>query len=164
MPPLISTALSTLVGAPRQRVWRALTDPAEILRWDEDALGLLETAGGHPEVGREIRWRYRIGSGMTVLRERPLEVLPGERLRSELATSLLRMEQVYTLAEDAVDPGRTRLGLRLVVSNVVPVVGGSLDRFAVRRLAARLVDRRLRSAQKWCENPPAHAAQVSAKS
>jgi hypothetical protein len=36
----------------------------------------------------------------------------------------------------------------------VPVVGGELDRFDVRRLAAEMVDRNLRSIQKWCENHP----------
>jgi hypothetical protein len=151
---LISTALSTLVGAARDRVWRALTDPAEIVRWDEDAVELLDAAGEYPLTGREVRWRYRLGSVVTVLRERPVELVPGERLRSELASSLLRMEQVYTVADDPTDPARTRLSLRLSVANAVPTVGGSLDRFAVRRLAAQLVDRRLRAAQKWCENPP----------
>jgi len=39
-----------------------------------------------------------------------------------------------------------------VAANSLPVVGGLLDRFAVRRLAAGIVDTKLRSLQKWCEN------------
>jgi hypothetical protein len=40
----------------------------------------------------------------------------------------------------------------LVAENSIPIVGGLLDRFAVRRLAAQIVDSKLRSLQKWCEN------------
>jgi hypothetical protein len=43
--------------------------------------------------------------------------------------------------------------LKLVASNSMPVVGGALDRFAVRRLAAEFIDAKLRGVQRWCEAP-----------
>jgi hypothetical protein len=49
-------------------------------------------------------------------------------------------------------PDRTRLSLRVVASNSTPVVGGSMDRFEIRRLSTELIDSRLRAVQKWCEN------------
>jgi hypothetical protein len=67
---------------------------------------------------------------------------------------LFRFDETFTLGAEIGDPERTRLHLKLIAANSVPVVGGLLDRFAVRRLAAELVDRKLRSIQKWCENQP----------
>ncbi len=59
---------------------------------------------------------------------------------------------MYTLADELEAPERTRLSLRVVASNSAPVVGGTMDRFAIRRLSAELIDTRLRAVQKWCEN------------
>ncbi len=148
---MITTALSTVVGAPRSRVWRALTHPAEIVRWDERAVQLLEPAEAALQPGRVLRWRYRLGGVPLELREEILDLLPEERLHSAAQLGLLRFEQTFTLADDAADPARTRLGLRLVAESAVPVVGGLLDRFAVRRQTADFVDARLRALQKWCE-------------
>jgi hypothetical protein len=89
-----------------------------------------------------------------VLRDRLVEVVPQERLRSAIALGLFRFDQTYSLAREKGEAGRTRVTLKLVASNSVPVVGGLLDRFAVRRLAAELVDARLRALQKWCEDHP----------
>ena len=148
---MITTALSTVVGAPRSRVWRALTDPAEIVRWDERAVQLLEPAEAALRPGRVLRWRYHLGGVPLELREEILDLLPEERLHSAAQLGLFRFEETFTLADDAADPARTRLGLRLAADNAVPVVGGVLDRFAVRRQAADFVDARLRALQKWCE-------------
>lgn len=148
---MITTALSTLVGAPRNRVWRALTDPAEIVRWDERAVQLLDPVAQPLAPGSVLRWRYLVGGVPRELREEVQDVLAEERLHSVAQLGLFRFEQTVTLSDDAADPGRTRLGLRLTAENAVPVVGGLLDRFSVRRQAADYVDFRLRALQKWCE-------------
>jgi hypothetical protein len=103
-------------------------------------------------VGQRIRWRYRLGTIPVVLRNSPVEVIPGERLRSATALGLFRFEETFTLADEIDDPKRTRLRLKLSAANSLPVVGGLLDRFAVRQMAAEIVDHKLRSVQKWCEN------------
>jgi uncharacterized protein YndB with AHSA1/START domain len=152
---LITIAMSTVVGAARERVWRALTAPDELLGWDERLLAAIDGIDGYPHVGRLARWRYRLGSVPVVLEDHPLEVLPAERLRSQLGFGHLRFDGIWTLAEEngTADP-RTRLALRLVASNSVPVVGGLLDRFGVRELVAQLADNRVRQLQKWCETRP----------
>ena len=149
---MITVAMSTTIDSSRERVWRALTRPGELIRWDERLMELLDPAEDYPSVGRSVRWRYRLGTVPVVLRDDPLEVIPSERLRSALAVGLLRLDETYSLGDEAGDLERTRLTLRLVSNNSVPVVGGLLDRFAVRRLAADFVDNRIRSIQKWCEN------------
>ncbi len=157
---MITTALSTLVGAPRGRVWRALTHPAEIVRWDERAVELLEPVPQPLEAGCVLRWRYLVGGVPLELSEEIRDVVPGERLHAAVQLGLFRFELTFTLSDDAADSARTRLGLRLTAGNAVPVVGGLLDRFSVRRQGADFVDHRLRALQKWCEagDPAAPAA------
>ena len=148
---MITTALSTLVGAPRDRIWRALTDPAEIVRWDERTVQLLDPVTQPLAPGRILRWRYLVGGVPLELREEIVDFAPEERLHFTAQLGLFRFEQTFTLADDAADRARTRLGLRMTAENAVPVVGGLLDRFSVRRQAADFVDFRLRALQKWCE-------------
>jgi hypothetical protein len=146
--------MSSAVGAGRGRVWRALAVPRELIGWDERLLALLDPADHYPNEGQQVRWRYRLGSVAVVLRNSMLEVTPGERIRSTSSLGLFRFDETFTLSRDVEDPERTRLHLKLTAENSVPVVGGFLDRFAVRRLATELVDRKLRSIQKWCESHP----------
>jgi len=150
---MITTAMSTVIGADRARVWRALTAAAEVVRWDERVMALEGPAGEYPRVGKSVRWRYRLGSIPVVLHEQPLEVIEGSRLRSTVALGLFRFDETFQLTSEPGDGERTRLTLKLVASNSVPVVGGALDRFAVRRMAVDFIDAKLRAVQKWCENP-----------
>ncbi len=144
--------MSTLIGAERDRIWRAITDPSELLRWDEQLVALLDPAPDFPRLGQRVRWRYRIGSVPVVIHQTIREVQPGEILQSAISRGVFSFEETYTLADEVALPDRTRLSLRVVTSNSTPVVGGSMDRFAIRRLSAELIDSRLRAVQKWCEN------------
>jgi hypothetical protein len=154
---VITTAMSTVIGAERARVWRALTSASEVMRWDEHVAGLLDPAPEYPRVGHSVRWRYRLGPVPVVRSERPLEVVPDSRLRCAVALGLFRFDETFQLAREPGSAGRTRLTLKLVAKSSIAVVGGALDRFAVRRLANDYIDARLRALQKWCENPPADA-------
>ena len=144
--------MSTAVSASRSRVWRALTDPEEMIRWDDQILCLVDPADGYPHACRQIRWRYRMGSIPVTLRHSAVEVVPGERLHTESALGLFRFDETFTLGSEPDAPSRTRLNLKLCAENSLAVVGGLLDRFAVRRVAAQIVDRKLRSIQDWCES------------
>lgn len=150
---VIAIAMSTVIHATRERVWRALSEPAELIRWDERILALEQPAPDYPHGDQTTRWRYRLGSVPVGLEDRPVEVVPGKRLRHAMAIGAFRFEETYTLSEEGED--HTRLSLRLAApSNPVPVVGGALDRFDVRQLAAEIVDENLRSIQTWCESTP----------
>jgi hypothetical protein len=149
---VLTTAMSALIHAPRPRVWRALTTPAELIRWDKAILSLLEPADDFPSVGSAARWRYKLGAVPIVLRDRPLEVVEGHRLRSDVSLGLFRFEQTWSLQDDK---DATRLGIHLAAGNSIPIVGGVVDRFDVRRLAAEYVDGKLRSLRGWCEAPSA---------
>jgi len=146
--------MSTAIGSSRARVWRALTDPDELMGWDERRVSLVDAAAAYPSVGEPVRWRYQLGSVLVILRDEPLEIDPGARLRSSLAFGQLELDETCTLGSEPGDPERTRLGLRVVASNSVPLVGGMLDRFSVREFVSEHADARLRAVQKWCENQP----------
>ena len=151
---VITIAMSTVVGAPRRQVWRALTVPEQRVGWDERLLAPIDGIEGYPHAGRLARWRYRLGSVPVVMEDHPLEVVPRERLRSQLGFGHLRMDEIWTLGDESGPEQRTRLALRLVASNSVPLVGGLLDRFSVREVAAQIADGRVRQLQKWCETRP----------
>ena len=84
------------------------------------------------------------------MRDRPLEVVTGRKLRSAVALGLFHFEQSWTLADES---DATRLGVHLAAGNSIAVVGGVVDRFDVRRLAAEYVDAKLRCLRRWCEAP-----------
>ena len=146
--------MSAVIGASRERVWRALTVPEEVIRWDDRLLSLAAPAPDHPRAGRTVRWRCRLGAVVVDLLERPIEVVPRQRLLCEISLGLFRFEETCGLADEAGDGDRTRLSLRLVASNSVPLVGGLLDRFEVRQLAATMVDTKLKAMQRWCDPGP----------
>ncbi len=146
--------MATVIGARHTRVWRALTDPAELVVWDERILAPLESEDGYPFSGQHMRWRYRIGPIQLVLHDHPLEVSAPEKLRTAISFGSLQYEQTFTLLPEEGPQPRTRLGMRLVASNSVPVVGSVVDRFSVRRMATEHVDVTLRSLQRWCEKTP----------
>ena len=146
--------MSVVIDADRQRVWRALTEPDEVVAWDERTLATVGTVSEYPSAGQHIRWRYLLGSVQVVLHERPREVSTGERLLSSLQVGSLRLEQTYTLTDESLEPPRTRLGMKLVSTSSVPVVGDVIDRFSLRKMAAERVDLTLRGVQQWCHQNP----------
>lgn len=146
--------MTTVVDAARERVWRALTDPEERVSWDGRLLAPIDAPADYPFAGQHVRWRYRMGGVQMVLHDRPRTVVPPERLQSALAVGTMHLEQTLTLAAEEGDgegaAPRTRLGMSVVASNSVPILGSVVDRFEVRQLAADYIDETLRALQSWC--------------
>ena len=138
---VITTALTAVVDAGTKGVWRAITDPAELIRWDASALALIEPGEDWPVLGQALVWRYQLGSVPLRLKDTPVEIVPEKRLRSSVSLGSFRFEQSWSLADDG---GRTRVGLSIAARSALPMMGGELDRFDVRRLAAEYVDGKLR--------------------
>jgi uncharacterized protein YndB with AHSA1/START domain len=146
--------MSNVIEARRERVWRALTKYSEVVRWNESVVAPIDRPSTDPFEGQHVRWRGQLGSTPVVVHDRTREVVPYQRLRSAISMGSLRFDQTYTLfSEHSVHP-RTRLAMKLVVSNSVAVIDAVLDRFEMRRIAASRIDSTLRSVQKWCENDP----------
>jgi len=143
--------MSTVLSADRPRVWRALTDPAQVSAWDASVIEPIDVPPDYPKPGQHVRWRARMNGLPIILHDHPIEVSVNERLRSSIAMGLFRFDETYTLMDDLLEAGRTRLMMKVVISNEIAVVGGSLDRFAVRQQATALVSTALRAIREWCE-------------
>jgi hypothetical protein len=85
---------------------------------------------------------------------RMLEVGHG-RARARLRIGLLSFEARFAIGPEAGSDGHTRAGLSITIANELPVVSGSLDRFAVRQLASELAEQML--AALTAEAEAAHA-------
>jgi uncharacterized protein YndB with AHSA1/START domain len=149
---LITIAMATVIGADHQRVWRALTDPSQLMEWDERLIAPVDAHDGYPFSGQHLRWRYRLGKVQLVMHDRPVEVRAPERLCSDISLGSMRYQQTFSLLAEQGEQARTRLGMKVVASNSIPVMGDVVDRFSVRRMAAAHIDTTLRSLQKYCEN------------
>jgi uncharacterized protein YndB with AHSA1/START domain len=150
---LITLALATVVAAPRRAVWDALTDPEQVLHWRPGVTGLLAAAPRDPAPGRVLKLRCLLQGLPLTLEERTLEAAAGERLRSELRFGLFHGEETFTLAAADPDGGHTRVSLRIATPSETPLLGGSLDRFGVRRFATELAGSSLTALREWCERP-----------
>jgi hypothetical protein len=86
------------------------------------------------------------------MHDRPLEIDPQRRLRSRLNVGSMRYERTFNLQPES--PDQTRLSMRLIAPNSIPLLGEVIDRFDVRSMATERVDETLRAVQKWCEGNP----------
>lgn len=154
---MITIAMARTIRAARPSVWQALCDPRAVADWDaaHGNRGALDAPDDYPRPGQCVRWRYHLGGVPTLLQDRPLEVVPGERLRSVLALGPLSLDQTFTLLPEppgeAPDGPRTRLALKIAASSAVAVVGVVIDRFEMRRLVTDRVGACLDAIREWCE-------------
>jgi hypothetical protein len=148
---VIKVGMATVLAAPRARVWAALTDPVEVARWRPGLRGAPRGAPGYPAPGAAVRWRCRVRDLPLELEETPIEIALGERLHTRFRLGLFAFEATFALAPVEGESERTRVGLQIHVGNEVPVVGGTLDRFSVRRLATELAATNLQALRDWCE-------------
>ncbi len=144
--------MATEIDAPQPAVWQAVSDPDEAMHWRPGVSERLEDgrAQWSSEQGRpRFRFRTRLHDVPVVLEEIRVVALGREKLRSEIHLGLFRFEETFSLT--ALGPARTRLGLRVAAPNRMPIVGGSLDRFDVRRFATDLAAVSLQAVRDWCE-------------
>jgi hypothetical protein len=143
--------MAVVVAAPRAAVWSAVADPLQVMHWRPGATHLLLSAPRHPIPGRVFRLRCLLQDVPICLEERTLEAEPQERLRSSLRFGLFHCEEIFTLAVADPNGAFTRVGLRIATASETPLVGDSLDRFAVRRFATELTANSLAALRDWCE-------------
>ena len=162
---MITVALSATIGAPPERVWNALIDPAQREAWDERVLGEVavprdrtrsasraRTGTDTPTPLRETRWRFRLGNVPVVMRDQILSADRGDRLVSRISIGSMHFDQTLTLHVDDDETGpRTRLGMKLVGRNSIAVIGEVVPRLDVQKMLIEYADTTLRQIQKYCE-------------
>ncbi len=162
---MITVALSATIGAPIDRVWRALTDPSERPEWDERILGSVSLARRKTQktkstqnevtptpVLRRADWRFRLGAVPLVMHEEVVDEDANERLVGRISIGSMHFDQTLTLHREDDESGpKTRLGMKLVAHNQIAVIGEVVQRLDVQKLVIEYVDTTLRQVQKHCE-------------
>jgi hypothetical protein len=137
------------IAASIERVWRALTAPAEVVQWDSGIVEPIDAPPDYPRPGQHVRWRYRLGPLPLILHDRPTEVVPASILRSSIQLGPFRFDETYEL--HSLEPSTTSLRARLVVSSGVPVLGSLLVRLVGAPLAKATVRSSLEAIRLHCE-------------
>ena len=161
---MITVALSAAIGAPRERVWHALVDPREREIWDERILGVVELSraskksadrsrtSGTRNALRTTQWRFKLGRVPLVMQDEVMRADGHDRLVSRITIGSLHFDQTLTLHDDGDETGpRTRVGMKVVATNSIAVIGEVIPRLEVQKLVIEYVDATLRQVQKHCE-------------
>ena len=135
------------IEVPEARVWKALCDPTEVVRWDAGGEAALDARQDYPQPGQHVRWRYASGP-FRILHDRPQEVVPERRLRSLLALGPFRFDETYTL--EAVERG-CRLTASMDVRVPWPVVGPAIEKLYVGPATRRAMVDSLGAIKRHCE-------------
>ena len=133
-----------------ERVWRALTLPAEVVQWDSGIIEPIDAPSDYPQPGQHVRWRYRLGPVPLILHDCPTEVLQDSTLRSSIVLGPFSFDETYRLRSP--ESSTTLLSARLTVSSNLPVIGLLLERVAGAPLARTTVRSSLRAIKRHCES------------
>jgi hypothetical protein len=174
---LITVALTATIDATRECVWRALLDPALRPRWDDRILGeirlpsgstrerqpIRRAAASHPgDVLRRSCWRFRLAGVPLVMVEEIHRIEGHDRILGRISIGSMRFDRTITLhAEHDRSGPRTRLGMKLVASNSIAVIGELVPRLEVQRIVIEHVDTTLRQVRKYCEGLPQSDATIA---
>ncbi len=139
---LLTLAFNAKVTAGPHQVWRVITHPAAFASWLPIHEGWI---GAPPEaftLQRKLRFHSRLRNVRVAGELRLLELSPG-RVRAHVRLGLFAFEARFSLGPEPGFSGTTRIGLVLTLANEIAVVGGTLDRFAVRKLASEVAEQTL---------------------
>ena len=139
------------IAATPNRVWRALTTPAEVVCWDTGVIAPLDVPSDYPRAGQRARWRYRAGPLPLVLHDRPIRVEPESTFRSAIRLGPFDFDETYTLRAQAASV--TLLTAELSLSSNLPFLGALLERIVGQPLARATVRSSLAAIKRHCERP-----------
>lgn len=153
--------LSIEIRASPERIWRALTEPDEVVRWSDVSVAL-DAPPGYPRPGQHVRWimsndlprwmpAERGPEGQPILHDRPAEVIPQRLLRAEIAFGPIVLDETYRLDPDGTT---TRVTADVDVRMRVPVVGRLLGRLLALRSVRGSMQASLRALKEHCEALP----------
>jgi len=131
------------------RVWRALTNPREVVQWDTGVRAALDAPANYPQPGQYVRWRYRLGPLPLTLHDRPTEVVRDANLRSSILLGPFAIDETYTLTSTG--PGSSELSARLRLWSRLPLVASWLEPWFGLPLARATVRSSLAAIRTHCE-------------
>lgn len=144
-------AESIEIAAAPERIWRALSIPAEVICWDTGIVEPLDAPPDYPRVGQHVRWRYRLGPLPLILHDHPTQVEPGSLLRSSIRLGPFEFDETYTLRDKGASA--TQLTAELSLASIVPIFQSLLERIVGQPLARSTVHSSLAAIKRHCERP-----------
>jgi hypothetical protein len=136
---LLTLTFTAKVAASPRCVWRVLSDPASAANWLPFFCGWVGEPPTSISTLGALRFTSRLRGASVTAEVRVLEIAPG-RVRLHARFGLFAFEARFVLRPEPGLAGATRIGLVVSVENEIAVVGGTLDRFEVRRLASELAE------------------------
>ncbi|HKI86482.1 MAG TPA: SRPBCC family protein [Thermoanaerobaculia bacterium] len=137
------------IAAGPERVWRALSVPAEVICWDTGIIEPIDAPPDYPRPGQHVRWRYRLGPLALILHDRPTRVDPPSVLRSSIRLGPFDFDETYTLR--AKGASATQLTADLSLSSTTPLLGSLLERTLGQPLARSTVRSSLAAIKRHCQ-------------
>jgi len=141
------------IAAPRERVWKALTDPACVAVWDTGIVRSLDAPADYPRQGQTVHWKYNLAGLPMTLVDRPQEVDQQHRLRTLITLGFMKFDETYILIDAPDGSGATRLIAQLAIGNSLPFLRALFDRVIGEALAKETVSTSLRAIRNFCETP-----------
>lgn len=144
---MYALAVSIDINASPARVWRALCDPAEVVRWDDGVCAALDAPPDYPQPGQHVRWRCRHGV-FRILHDRPHEVVRERTLRSLLRVGPFYFDEIYTLVARG---GSCQLTAALELRLPLGVIGWAFERLYLGPHTRATVQASLNAVKRHCE-------------
>jgi uncharacterized protein YndB with AHSA1/START domain len=143
---MVRIELAVDIAAAPARVWRALCQPAEVVRWESGVVEVLDAPADYPRPGQVVHWRTPDGA---VLEDRPQVVEHERALRSLLRLGRARFDETYTL--EAIDGG-SRLAVMVEATSTLPGAAATIERLHLGPATRRDFAAALASIKHYCES------------
>jgi hypothetical protein len=140
---------SVEIAVPPDRVWRALTTPDEVVRWDTGIVKPLDAPPDYPKAGQHVRWQYRLGPIPLVLHDHPTRVEPSSTFASSIRLGSFDFKEIYSLR--GLGSSAMELTAELSLTSRIPLLGPLIERIVGEPLARATVRTSLAAIKRHCE-------------
>jgi len=140
----VRVTVVTVIAAPIERVWQALTVTEEVCAWD--GVSQLDVPDDYPQVGQHALWQSPFGPFHLTLHDQITVIEEGRRMAAVIEIAFVHVDEEYSLL--AASEGGTILLTVDTVRALIPGMGWLalwLTRANVSSSMARL--------KEYCERP-----------